>query len=361
MFRPKIPFFHKLSHKRQIWSSYRSLLRLAHRFTDPVERTYLHSWIRERFHTNTFQTSPQKVATSLSDAKWAELVLASALDGNASQQQLISDLAYARTGYLHTIRQRLAEFHHPTKSCQLIRDVRPSHSRRRQPHPAYRIPVDPRAIPIPPHLLARIHDEDAREQRRLKALRTKRDRARARQISALAAAVNQGSCAMDSGLVPGAFMPSDSLPGINGNPAYLPPKPKFSVDPPLVQHVRASSGFEFLRVNSRKPSHALSARIAKSFRDVAKWLHRHEFFFYFTEDLKLEEEFEQRLGIEDPGYWVYARNYRNFLRNRIRTFAQQTESVENPDISRMIREGMPEYRMLEEYLDSYDRKLDAKK
>ncbi|KAJ1932507.1 hypothetical protein FBU59_006347, partial [Linderina macrospora] len=146
MFRPKIPFFRTLAHRHQIQSSYRVLLRLTRRFSDPVERTYLYSWIRERFHTNSYQTSPFKVNNLLSDAKWAELVLTDALSGHPTQCQLISDLAYARTGYLHTIQQTLNEFHHPTKSCALIRDVRPPHSKSRQPHPAYRIPVDQRAI-----------------------------------------------------------------------------------------------------------------------------------------------------------------------------------------------------------------------
>ncbi|KAJ1932149.1 hypothetical protein FBU59_006470, partial [Linderina macrospora] len=102
------------------------------------------------------------------------------------------------------------------------------------------------------------------------------------------------------------------------------------------------------------PSHIQSARIAKSYRDIAKWLIRHEFFFYFTEDLKLEEQFEERLGIEDRGYWVFARNYRNFLKDRIQNFAHQNNTFDNPELNQMVRDGMPEYHKLEQYVDNQD-------
>ncbi|KAJ1964291.1 hypothetical protein GGI12_001523 [Dipsacomyces acuminosporus] len=336
IFRPKLPFFRKTEHKRLILSTYKHLLSQTKGFSDPVEQTYLWSWIRERFHHNKRQTSPAKVDMQLSDAAWTSLVMSDALAGIESQQQLINDLAYGRKGRLKEVMQYVNEFYHPTKSCELIRDTRPQASQTHQPHKAYWIPLDLRAFNVPRHLLDRIREEDEKARRREKEKHKRRIKRLSREIAAMTQAVNSGNTwLLDAGLVPGAFSVDPSVsrgpnyvPGIVGNMAWVPPKIKNRLDPPFVQHVRASSGCEFLRINSQKPPHWLSARIAATYRNAAKRVQRHEFFYYFIEDLKLEEEFEERLGIEDRGYWIYARNYRDFLRGKIRNFTLQAEDEE---------------------------------
>ncbi|KAJ2585354.1 hypothetical protein IWW49_004649, partial [Coemansia sp. RSA 1797] len=145
MFRPRTPFFRKSAHKHHVLCEYRKLLRQTKQF-DPVEQTYLWSWIRERFHHNKRQTSPTQASQFLSDGTWASLVMSAALDGSTTQRQYISDLAYGRTGYLKDVAQQVREFHHPTKPCQTIRDVRPRSSRIHQPHKAYWIPLDLRVF-----------------------------------------------------------------------------------------------------------------------------------------------------------------------------------------------------------------------
>ncbi|KAJ2820985.1 hypothetical protein IWW50_004832, partial [Coemansia erecta] len=326
MFRPRAPFFRKAAHRQHVFSEYRKLLRQTKLFQDPVEQTYLWSWIRERFHHNKRQTSPDQTALYLSDGVWASLVMAAALNGAVSQQQYINDLAYGRTGYLKDVAQSIQEFHHPTKTCQAIRDVRLRSARIHLPHRAYWIPLDLRAFTVPQYLLERFRAEDERERRREIKRHERREKRLAKEMNELAHAVSQGNHALqDSGLLPGAFtsVPAVAsspykIPGVAGNPLWIPPKIKNRVDPPFVQHVRTSSGFELYKVNGRKPPHWLAAKIAASYRKLTQRLEQHEFYYRFTEDLKLEEEFEARLGISDPGYWFYTSNYRDYLRNKIK-------------------------------------------
>ncbi|KAJ2713861.1 hypothetical protein H4S00_005316 [Coemansia sp. D1744] len=325
MFRPCTPFFRKSAHKHHVLCEYRKLLRQTKQF-DPVEQTYLWSWIRERFHHNKRQTSPTQASQYLSNGTWASLVMSAALNGSTTQRQYISDLAYGRTGYLKDVAQQVREFHHPTKPCQTIRDVRPRSSRIHQPHKAYWIPLDLRVFSVPQHLLDRIRDEDERDRLRERRKRQRRELRLAREISELTNAVNEGNHAVrDSGLLPEAFtsVPAVAkspfhIPGVAGNPLWIPPRIKLHLDPPFVQHVRASSGFELYKVNGRKPPHWLAAKVAASYRKLSHRLHLHEFYYYFAQDLKLEEEFEARLGVYDPGYWIYASNYREYLRNKIK-------------------------------------------
>ncbi|KAI7833679.1 hypothetical protein BX661DRAFT_196196 [Kickxella alabastrina] len=276
IFRPRLPFFRRPEHRQRILSSYRQLLRHAQKFTDPIEQTYLR------------------------DAQWALLTMRGALAGSADQQKYIGDLAYGRTGWLKDVMQQVYEFHHPTQSCKLIRDVRPRSSQIHQPHRAYWIPLDLRAFSVPPHLLQRIADED----------------------------INAGNPFLwDGGLVPGAFSVE---PSVSRGPSYVP------------------GGCEFYRVNARKPPHWLSAKIASTYQRAASRVQRHEFYYYFIEDLLLEEEFEERLGVEDRGYWIFARNYRDFLRTRIKNFSLQPETpdVMNEEVEVLMREYEDEYSRL---------------
>ncbi|KAJ2798293.1 hypothetical protein H4S07_005728, partial [Coemansia furcata] len=335
------PFFRKTWHKRRILSVYRRLLRQAQQFADPVERLYLWSWVRERFHHNKRQTSPAQVGQQLSDAQWASLVMESALGGNKEQIQYIGDLAYGRTGWLKHIAQYVGEFHHPTKSCDLLRDVRPRSSRIHQPHPAYWIPLDRRAFKVPQYLVQRMEEEDERKRRRREELDRRKLIRLGRELGAMTEAVRHGNIYLrDCGLLPGAFSSNvrvrnpNYIPGVAGNVAWTPPKIKARMDPPFVQHVRASSGFEFYKVNARKPPQWLGNRIKASYETAARNLQKHEFYFHFVEDLKLEEEFEARLGIEDPGYWRYAANYRDYLKYRIKngTFPDNDNGLVSHDV-----------------------------
>ncbi|KAJ2746012.1 hypothetical protein GGI20_001714 [Coemansia sp. BCRC 34301] len=325
LFRTKLPFFRTDWHRRRVLPLYRRLLRQSLHFVDPVERQYLWSWIRERFHHNKRQTSPKLVAQQLSDAQWTGLVMERALNGCPDQAKLIGDLAYGRTGWLCQVARLVREFHHPTKVCDLIRDVRPRSSRIHQPHPAYRIPLDQRAFPVAPYMLQRMADDDARRQRRRKELARRRRALLSYELAAMTEAVRAGNRLVgDAGLLPGAFSSNARvrnptlIPGVAGNVAWMPGKIKARSDPPLVQHVRASSGFEFYRVNARKPPQWLANRIKASYETATRRLALHEFYFHFVDDLRLEEEFEARLGIEDRGYWRYAANYRDYLRYRIK-------------------------------------------
>ncbi|KAJ1847071.1 hypothetical protein LPJ73_004351 [Coemansia sp. RSA 2703] len=335
------------------------MLKQTRHFADPVEQRYLWSWIRERFRYNKRETSPRKVERQLGDAASVIQTMTDALNGAVDQQKRISDLAYGRTGWLKDAMQQIREFNHPVKPCDLIRDVRPRSSRMLHPHRAYRIPIDLQAFNVPAHILQRTLDEDAKEKKRLEEKRRQKRLRLAREIAAMTDAVNKGNTfLLDSGLVPGAFSVEPSVsrgpsyvPGVVGNPAWIPPKIKNRLDPPFVQHVRASSGCEFLRVNGRKPPHWLSNRIAASFRLTARRLARHEFYYYLVDDLKLEEEFEARLGIEDRGYWVYAKNYRDFLRARIKNFSLQSPNFELQDkeLEAQLAEGTEEYGRLVQY------------
>ncbi|KAI9503780.1 hypothetical protein GGI25_003837 [Coemansia spiralis] len=359
IFRPKQPFFRQLWHRQRILSTYRKLLRQAKQFSDPVEKTYLWSWIRERFHHNKRQTSPRQVDSQLSDAMWTQLVMASALSGGCGQEKkLIGDLAYGRRGWLKDVMVEIGRFNHPTKACQLIRDVRPRSSKIHQPHRAYWIPLDLRAFSVPPGMLQRIREEDEAARRHKRRKRERRERRLGREIQAMTNAINNGNTALrESGLLRDAFsyepsvMYSDCyIPGVVGNPAWLPPRIEAQEDPPVVQHVRTSIGYEFLRINARKPPHWLGARIAAEYRAVTKRLLKHEFYFYMIRDLQLEEEFEARLGVEDPGYWVFARNYREYLRYKIKTFTVPPgEDVRDKGVLRMLETGREAYHRAEDF------------
>ncbi|KAJ2777046.1 hypothetical protein H4R18_005362 [Coemansia javaensis] len=324
MFRPKAPFFRLAGHRRRILAEYRRLLRQSKRFEDPVEQTYLWSWIRERFHHNKRETSPRKVEVQLSDAAWASLAMRDALAGGSEQRAYISDLAYGRRGWLKDVAQKIREHCHPTAPCQLVRDVRPRSARIHQPHRAYWIPLDLRAFAVPQRVLDQLADYDRRERRREERRRRQREQRLAREIALLTDAVNGGNRLLwDAGLVPGAFAEQarqspSRIPGMAGNPAWIPPAIRNCVDPPFVQHVRTSIGYEFYRVNGRKPPHWLGVKIAALYRRVAWRLEQHELYFGLTQDLRLEEVFEARLGVRDAGYWIYASNYREYLRGKLR-------------------------------------------
>ncbi|KAJ2657162.1 hypothetical protein IWW48_004639 [Coemansia sp. RSA 1200] len=361
MFRPKRPFFRTPAHKKTVLSTYRGLLRQAKSYDgDAVEKTYLWSWIRERFHHHKYLTSPSVVDQRLSDAAWASLVISEATirgdgGGDAGPRKLISDLAYARRGWLKDIADQINRYAHPTKPCALIRDTRPRGARIRQPHPAYRVPVDMRAIAVPGRLVQQLRDADE-ERKKLRAKqRERRERKRAREIEAMAEAVNGGNhLVRGSGLLgdafayhPHALHGRNYVAGVVGNPAWIPPRIRQPTrgDPPVVQHVRSSIGYEFLRINTRKPPHWLGAKIAAQYRAVIKRLHKHEFYFYMAQDLALEEDFESRLGISDPGYARYARNYREYLRQRIRLFTiVPGEGVQDPELLRELAESSHEYQ-----------------
>ncbi|KAJ2000978.1 hypothetical protein GGI04_003931 [Coemansia thaxteri] len=338
---------------------YRWLLRQGKQFSDPVERQYLWSWVRERFHHNKRQTSPTQVDIQLSDAHWALLVMESALGGNREQAKYIGDLAYGRIGWLKQIAQYVNEFHHPAKSCELLRDVRPRSSRIHQPHPAYCIPLDLRAFQVPVYLVERLKDEDERKRRRREELDRRKLILLRREIDAMAEVVKGGNRYLeDAGLLRGAFSSNIAvrnihyIPGMSGNPAWIPPKIKARVDPPFVQHMQASSGFEFYKVNGRKPPHWLGNRIKASYEVAARNVIKHEFFYYFVDDLKLEEEFEERLGIEDRGYWIYAANYRDYLRSRIKNGAAPSDlpdSEQEPSLAQLV-DGEEDCRHLADFV-----------
>ncbi|KAJ2797461.1 hypothetical protein H4R21_004314 [Coemansia helicoidea] len=355
MFRPKLPFFRKTEHRRLILAEYRKLLSRAKHFADPVEQTYLWSWIRERFHHNKRETSPKKVQMQLSDAAWVYLSMGDALAGANDQQKYISDLAYGRAGWLKDVARQVVEFSHPTSPCQLLRDVRPRSAQIHQPHRAYWIPLDLRAFAAPQHLVDRSAEYDRHEQRRELERRQRREKRLAREIGLLTDAVNGGNRLLwDAGLVAGAFTAQAQqsphrIAGIPGNPAWVPPKIRNRLDPPFVQHVRASIGYEFLRVNARKPPHWLGAKISAMYRRLTRRLLQHEFYFHFIEDLRLEEEFEARLGVHDPGYWIFARNYREYLRAKIKEY-------DAPPLSSPQSCDPPE--LVEAAGDSYQRMLD---
>ncbi|KAJ2850546.1 hypothetical protein IWW36_001796 [Coemansia brasiliensis] len=335
MFRNKVPFFRTASHRGQILSEYRRLLRQAKQFADPVEQTYLWSWIRERFHSNKRQTAPKKVELQRSDGVWASIIMADALNGIDSQKQLINDLAYGRTGYLKMVAQKINEFYHPTKICQAIRDVRPRSSRIHQPKRAYWIPLDLRAFSVPQHLLDRIAEYDEQDRQRQIKRRERREQRLAREIQSMTKAINNGNDALyESGLLPEAFTSTPevaqspaAIPGVSGNILWTPKIKNYNRDPPVVQHIRTSSGFELYKVNGRKPPHWLAVKIAASFRKLVRRVNLHEFYFHIIDDLRMEEEFEAQLGISDPGYWIYASNYRDYLRGKIK----ETSGISNID------------------------------
>ncbi|KAJ1873531.1 hypothetical protein LPJ55_002192 [Coemansia sp. RSA 990] len=351
MFRNKLPFFRTASHRSQILSEYRRLLRQAKQFEDPVEQTYLWSWIRERFHYNKRQTSPSKVQIQLSDGVWASIIMTDALSGVESQKRLISDLAYGRTGYLKVVAQKVNEFYHPTKICQMIRDVRPRSSRIHQPNRAYWIPLDLRAFSVPQHLLDRIAQYDEQDRQRQIKRRERREQRLERELHNMTKAINNGNKALyESGLLPEAFTSTPevaqsprAIPGVSGNILWTPKIHNYQGDPPVVQHIRTSSGFELYKVNGRKPPHWLAVKVAASFRKLVRRVILHEFYFHIIDDLVLEEEFESRLGISDPGYWIYASNYRDYLRGKIKessgisnidawnAFLAQNEELEKHD------------------------------
>ncbi|KAJ2548664.1 hypothetical protein EV175_004741 [Coemansia sp. RSA 1933] len=283
-----------------------------------------------------------------------------AIGGAVEQKQMIGDLAYGRTGWLKDVAREIDRYRHPTKPCSWIRDVRPRASRIHQPHRAYRIPLDLRAFTVPQGLLDQIKREDDAEGKQRIRRRMIRERKLAREINAMAAAVNQGNTMVaQSGLLGDAYAYEPSVlhkdhyvEGTTiGNQAWIPPKIKNRQDPPVVQHKRTSIGFEFLRINTRKPPHWLGARIANGYKTVAKRLHTHEFYYYITEDLKLEEEFEHRLGIDDKGYWVYTWNYREYLRYKIKTFTYAPgEDIQDSELLREMREGSEEHERMDAFV-----------
>ncbi|KAJ2725571.1 hypothetical protein GGI07_001200 [Coemansia sp. Benny D115] len=368
IFRPYQPFFRKPEHRARVLGSLRQLLRLAQQFSDPVEQTYLRSWIRERFHHNKRNSAPKKAQHDLDEAQRALAMLQEALDGSVPQQKHINDLAYGRTGWLKYVMEQIMQYDHPTKACPLIRDTRPQSSQIHQPHKAYRIPLDLRAFSVPEHLMKRIHKEDRKMRHVCLEKRRRADVLRGREIEALGEAVSGGNEFLwQAGLVPGAFSVEPSVlrgpsyvPGVLGNPAWIPPKVSNRMDPPFVQHVRASSGCEFLRINTRKLPHWQSARIAVSYQKIANRVQRHEFYYYFVDDLRLEEEFEERLGVRDRGYWMFARNYRDFLRAKVKTFSLQpdTPEISNPIVELELKEGEDSYQRLLDHAMDLQHRLD---
>ncbi|KAJ1986594.1 hypothetical protein H4R33_003263 [Dimargaris cristalligena] len=148
MTRTKLPFFKTAEHRLPVLALYRNLLRLAGRFRDDIEQRYLKCWLRERFRFFMHLVSPLQTQQRLQDALEIQGRLSRALQGDTGEQKFVNDLAYGQFGRIYDIIYR-------RKRCRYLDDIRSSAAIKRDPHPAYRITLDPRVY-SPPERLTRI-------------------------------------------------------------------------------------------------------------------------------------------------------------------------------------------------------------
>ncbi|KAJ1924486.1 hypothetical protein IWQ60_005158 [Tieghemiomyces parasiticus] len=146
--RPGEFFRHTAKHRLNVLGLYRSLLRLAYRLPDNVQVTYVRNWTRERFRFNRHTQGHRLLARCQAEADQARERLTRAVQGDPAERRLISDLAYGRFGRVFDTIQRIKAHHDPRKWCRNL-DLRSGRSRKRDPHPAYRIPMDVRVFTPP--------------------------------------------------------------------------------------------------------------------------------------------------------------------------------------------------------------------
>ncbi|KAJ1968344.1 hypothetical protein IWQ62_001303 [Dispira parvispora] len=149
MFRSKVPFFKTPDHRLPTLHLYRHMLRLSGQFVDDVHRTYLKSWLRERFRYYRRLRSPQLTQQRLVEAHQTHQRLQRALKGDQGELNLVDDLAYGRFGRVYDVIQWIKQYRNLRKPCRLALDMRSDAARRRDPHPAYRIPLDSRVFSPP--------------------------------------------------------------------------------------------------------------------------------------------------------------------------------------------------------------------
>ncbi|KAK9764414.1 LYR motif-containing protein 4 [Basidiobolus ranarum] len=137
------PFFKLIEHRRPVLSLYRALLREAGKLEEFHHR-YLYYTIRERFRFNRSNTSPKQVDCYLDEGR-LYLEKLRKLNGEGDSQILkeLDDLAWGKTGRLRLILNILKDTSRRA-ALKYVSDIRSQSARKKDTHPAYRVPIDPR-------------------------------------------------------------------------------------------------------------------------------------------------------------------------------------------------------------------------
>ncbi|KAJ1675680.1 hypothetical protein EV182_000799, partial [Spiromyces aspiralis] len=253
---PRLPFWKDLEgHKLSVLALYRQMLRQAKLFSDDVQRTYLRAWIRERFRNSRRVTSPKIACKRIEEAKQFSRTMEKAINGDADKLNWISDLAYGRRGRIAMVIKLISNYKSQNKPCRHLTDMRPHTSIRHDPHPAYAIPFDQRVYKPPEHVLS-ITPETIRQQQL--------ERAKANQIP----------------------------------PSEL-----------VVHRVITNYGYQFYRIKGRTQPHWLGKLIKVLTRQSDRRSKQLQGLEELLSDVKEEEQFLKRLGVEDSGGYIPAIQY----------------------------------------------------
>ncbi|CAG8451812.1 450_t:CDS:2 [Paraglomus occultum] len=141
--RPRRPFWTLDAHRIPVLSLYRTLLKTAKRFDKDIHKRFLFFSLRDKFRSRRHETSLQKTANYLREAEECKSLLEKALNGDQESIQHIDDLSWGRKGRLKEVLD--VPKHHP-----FVYDIRVLSSRKKDSHPVYRIPIDPRVYTPPP-------------------------------------------------------------------------------------------------------------------------------------------------------------------------------------------------------------------
>ncbi|RHZ45169.1 hypothetical protein Glove_688g36 [Diversispora epigaea] len=159
--RPRRPFWKLPQHRLPVLSLYKTLLKITELFPEAIHRKYLFYTIRDKFRYRRHETSVTNTTKFLEEAKECRNTLLNALKGDKVAFQHIDDLAWGRKGRLQAILTLLRTKKWKTKTkanrgiLRIVSDTRSMESRKKDPHPAYKIPLD-RRLYSPPRIQLRL-------------------------------------------------------------------------------------------------------------------------------------------------------------------------------------------------------------
>ncbi|CAG8570446.1 273_t:CDS:2 [Funneliformis mosseae] len=146
--KPRRPFWKLPQHRLPVLSLYKSLLKISKSFPDELHQKYLFYHIRQKFRLRRHETSITKTIEYLSEAQECKSTIIKALNGDTEAFQHIDDLTWGRKGRLKEVLDILENWKKP-KLHKFVKDTRTYGNRARDPHPAYRIPLDKRLYTPP--------------------------------------------------------------------------------------------------------------------------------------------------------------------------------------------------------------------
>ncbi|PVU99233.1 hypothetical protein BB559_000901 [Furculomyces boomerangus] len=260
-FGPKYKQFKLLEkHRNNVLCIYRKLLKSSEKIEDDISKTFLKSWIKERFRFNKELNTKKKLQECIYEALKSLKTIDRAIEFGGKDLQLINDFAYGKKGRVEYILNRV-KAGKPEEYNRLLHDIRSKSSIKKNPQQWYAIPFDTRLFAVPKHILEITKESALKEKTK--------------------------------------------------NKRIIPP------DEVVYQDVVTSSGLKFYRIKGRIQPHWISTKIKHLTLTLDKTNKRINLLENYKLDMKEEQSFLSRLGIHDSGYKEPMDDGLNELRDKI--------------------------------------------